>query len=44
MSRIEVEVCAVATPLEWDELDARGLRADWFTIRDVGERLVKLRA
>ncbi len=29
----------VATPLEWDELDARGLRADRFTIRDVPKRL-----
>jgi bifunctional non-homologous end joining protein LigD len=29
----------VATPLEWDELDTRGLRADRFTIRDVSKRL-----
>lgn len=29
----------VATPLEWDELDVRGLRADRFTIRDVPKRL-----
>ena len=29
----------VATPLEWDELDARGLRADRFTIRHVPKRL-----
>lgn len=29
----------VATPLEWDELDTRGLRADRFTLRDVPERL-----
>jgi bifunctional non-homologous end joining protein LigD len=29
----------VATPLEWDELDIRGLRADRFTIRDVPKRL-----
>jgi bifunctional non-homologous end joining protein LigD len=29
----------VATPLEWDELDARGLRADRFTIRDIPKRL-----
>ncbi|OBI91793.1 ATP-dependent DNA ligase [Mycobacterium sp. 1245805.9] len=29
----------VATPLEWDELDMRGLRADRFTIRDVPKRL-----
>ncbi len=29
----------VATPLEWDELDARGLRADRFTIRDLPRRL-----
>ena len=27
----------VATPLEWDELGGRGLRADLFTIRDVPE-------
>jgi bifunctional non-homologous end joining protein LigD len=29
----------VATPLEWDELDTRGLRADGFTIRDLPKRL-----
>jgi bifunctional non-homologous end joining protein LigD len=29
----------VATPLEWDELDARGLRADRFTIRNLPKRL-----
>lgn len=29
----------VATPLEWEELDARGLRADRFTIRDLPKRL-----
>jgi bifunctional non-homologous end joining protein LigD len=29
----------VATPLRWDELDSRGLRADRFTIRDVPKRL-----
>lgn len=29
----------VATPLEWDELASRGMRADRFTIRDVPERL-----
>ncbi|OBG37255.1 non-homologous end-joining DNA ligase [Mycobacterium sp. E3198] len=29
----------VATPLEWDELDTRGLRADRFTIRDIPKRL-----
>lgn len=29
----------VATPLEWDELDARGLRADRFTIGGVPKRL-----
>jgi bifunctional non-homologous end joining protein LigD len=29
----------VATPLEWDELDTRGLRPDRFTIRDVPKRL-----
>jgi bifunctional non-homologous end joining protein LigD len=29
----------VATPLEWDELDTHGLRADRFTIRDIPKRL-----
>lgn len=29
----------VATPLEWEELDARGLRADRFTVRDIPGRL-----
>lgn len=29
----------VATPLEWDELDSRGMRPDRFTIADVGKRL-----
>ncbi|ORV82683.1 ATP-dependent DNA ligase [Mycobacterium interjectum] len=29
----------VATPLEWDEMDARGLRADRFTIGDIPKRL-----
>jgi bifunctional non-homologous end joining protein LigD len=29
----------VATPLEWDELDARGLKADRFSIRDLPKRL-----
>ncbi|MCV7090736.1 non-homologous end-joining DNA ligase [Mycobacterium interjectum] len=29
----------VATPLEWDELDTRGLRADRFTIRGIPKRL-----
>jgi bifunctional non-homologous end joining protein LigD len=29
----------VATPLEWDELGSRGLRADKFTIRDLPKRL-----
>lgn len=29
----------VATPLEWDELDGRGLRPDRFTIRDLPKRL-----
>lgn len=29
----------VATPLEWDELASRGMRADRFTIRDVPKRL-----
>ena len=31
----------VATPLEWDELGRRGLRADLFTIRDVPERIAE---
>jgi bifunctional non-homologous end joining protein LigD len=29
----------VATPLEWEELGGRGLRADTFTVRDVPKRL-----
>jgi bifunctional non-homologous end joining protein LigD len=29
----------VATPLEWDELDSRGMRPDRFTIRDVPKRV-----
>jgi bifunctional non-homologous end joining protein LigD len=29
----------VATPLEWEELDRRGLRADRFTIRDIPKRI-----
>ena len=29
----------VATPLEWDELDGRGLRPDGFTIRELPKRL-----
>jgi bifunctional non-homologous end joining protein LigD len=29
----------VATPLEWEELDSRGMRADRFTIRDVPKRI-----
>lgn len=29
----------VATPLEWDELDSRGMHADRFTIHDVPKRL-----
>jgi bifunctional non-homologous end joining protein LigD len=29
----------VATPLQWDELDSRGLRADRFTIGDLPKRL-----
>jgi bifunctional non-homologous end joining protein LigD len=29
----------VATPLEWDELESRGMQADRFTIRDVPKRL-----
>ena len=31
----------VATPLTWDELDRRGLRADSFTIRDVPRRIAE---
>ncbi|MEE6176715.1 non-homologous end-joining DNA ligase [Mycobacterium sp. 050134] len=31
----------VATPVEWEELDAAGLRADCFTIRDVPKRLTR---
>ena len=31
----------VATPLEWGELDKRGLRADKFTVRDVPKRLAE---
>lgn len=31
----------VATPLEWDELGRRGLRADSFTIRDVPKRVAE---
>jgi len=31
----------VATPLEWDELNARGLRADSFTLRDIPKRLAE---
>jgi bifunctional non-homologous end joining protein LigD len=31
----------VATPLEWDELRGRGLRADRFTIRDVPKRIAE---
>ncbi len=33
------EGAPVATPLQWDELDERGLRADRFSIRNVPERL-----
>ncbi len=33
------EGAPVATPLEWDELDTRGLRAGQFSIRDVPKRL-----
>ncbi|BBY08583.1 ATP-dependent DNA ligase [Mycobacterium noviomagense] len=29
----------VATPLEWDELDNRGMRPDRFTLRDIPKRL-----
>jgi bifunctional non-homologous end joining protein LigD len=31
----------VATPLDWDELGSRGLRADQFTIRDVPKRIAE---
>jgi bifunctional non-homologous end joining protein LigD len=31
----------VATPLEWDELDRRGLRADSFKLRDVPKRVAE---
>jgi len=31
----------VATPLRWDELDRRGLRADLFTLRDVPKRVAE---
>lgn len=31
----------VATPLEWEELNARGLRADQFRIRDLPKRLAR---
>ncbi len=31
----------VATPLEWDELDGRGLRADRFTVREVPKRVAE---
>ncbi|GFG49036.1 ATP-dependent DNA ligase [Mycolicibacterium agri] len=31
----------VATPLEWDELDRRGLRADLFTMLDVPKRVAE---
>jgi bifunctional non-homologous end joining protein LigD len=32
----------VATPLEWDELGRRGLRADSFSIRDVPKRVAEI--
>ena len=32
----------MATPLQWDELGARGVRADRFTIRDIPKRLAEL--
>lgn len=35
------EGAPVATPLRWDELDERGLRADRFSIRDVPKRLAR---
>jgi bifunctional non-homologous end joining protein LigD len=31
----------VATPLEWDELDRRGVRADRFTIHDIPKRVAE---
>jgi bifunctional non-homologous end joining protein LigD len=31
----------VATPLEWEELDSRGLRSDRFTLRDIPKRLAQ---
>jgi bifunctional non-homologous end joining protein LigD len=31
----------VATPLEWNELGSRGLRADRFTVRDVPKRIAE---
>jgi bifunctional non-homologous end joining protein LigD len=31
----------VATPLEWDELDRRGMRPDRFTVRDVPKRIAE---
>ena len=34
-------VLPVATPLQWDELDTRDLRADRFSIRDVPKRLAQ---
>jgi len=34
-----VRARALATPLEWNELDTRGLRPDRFTIRDLPKRL-----
>ncbi|TVS87782.1 non-homologous end-joining DNA ligase [Mycobacterium helveticum] len=33
----------VATPLEWEELDTRGLRANRFTVRDLPKRLAEQR-
>lgn len=33
----------VATPLEWDELDSRGLQPDRFTVRDIPKRLAAQR-
>ncbi|MEB3033184.1 hypothetical protein [[Mycobacterium] nativiensis] len=31
----------MATPLEWAELDERGMRSDLFTLRDVAKRMVE---
>ncbi len=39
---VRARPCApVATPLEWDELDGRGMRPDRFTVRNVPNRLAR---